>query len=73
MTAKMTMIAVIQMTFINNYGGFRDHNHLDSDDDGSDESYSNDIAMITTIISLIMINNINDHIDTFHICDSCLA
>ena len=72
MTAKMTMIAMIQMTFINNYGGFRDHN-LDSDDDGFDESYSNDIVMITIIISLIMINKINDHIDTFHICDSCLA
>lgn len=68
----MTMIAMIQMTFINNYGGFRDHN-LDSDDDGFDESYSNDIVMITIIISLKMINNINDHIDTFHICDSCLA
>ena len=68
----MTMIAMIQMTFINNYGGFRDHS-LDSDDDGFDESYSNDIVMITIIISLIMINNINDHIDTFHICDSCLA
>lgn len=72
MTAKMIMIAVIQMTFINNYGGFRDDN-LDSDDDGFDESYNNDIVMITIIISLIMINNINDHNGTFYIRDSCLA
>lgn len=60
------------MTFINNYGGFRDDN-LDSDDDGFDESYNNDIVMITIIISLIMINNINDHNGTFYIRDSCLA
>ena len=66
------MITVTQMTFINNYGGFRDHN-LDSDDDGFDESYNNDIVMMTVIISLIMINNINDHNGTFYICDSCLA